>query len=423
MNILRVAFTTLGCKANWVDTESVIQMCKGVGAEIVAFDDEADIYVVNTCTVTSVADQQSRQMLRRAKRRSPKAIVVATGCVGETSKELLLEIDEVDQVFGTSDREGLLEFIFNQLDVDSTAGEVQMPVENQSRARSFLKIQDGCNRRCSYCIVPTARGRSRSVSMEAVVEAAVKLSKHHHEIVLTGIDIGQYGSDLSNASLALLLDALLEEELDVRYRLSSLDPTLADDRIISLVRESGKICRHVHLSIQSCADGVLRVMGRGYGGDDVAKVIRRLVEQVPDIAVTGDVIAGFPGESEGDHRRTVEVLRSLPVAGLHIFPFSPRYGTRAYTLDGQVDKAEIKRRASELRELATSARQDFLMGIVGKTFDSIVTSKISSDENVVSAFSDNAVSVSLPAGVVEYGGIGKALIDRVDNLKVCGSWR
>ncbi|MBT3180952.1 MAG: tRNA (N(6)-L-threonylcarbamoyladenosine(37)-C(2))-methylthiotransferase MtaB [Deltaproteobacteria bacterium] len=420
---MRVAFTTLGCKANWVDTESVIQMCKGVGAEIVAFDDEADIYVVNTCTVTSVADQQSRQMLRRAKRRSPKAIVVATGCVGETSKELLLEIDEVDQVFGTSDREGLLEFIFNQLDVDSTAGEVQMPVENQSRARSFLKIQDGCNRRCSYCIVPTARGRSRSVSMEAVVEAAVKLSKHHHEIVLTGIDIGQYGSDLSNASLALLLDALLEEELDVRYRLSSLDPTLADDRIISLVRESGKICRHVHLSIQSCADGVLRVMGRGYGGDDVAKVIRRLVEQVPDIAVTGDVIAGFPGESEGDHRRTVEVLRSLPVAGLHIFPFSPRYGTRAYTLDGQVDKAEIKRRASELRELATSARQDFLMGIVGKTFDSIVTSKISSDENVVSAFSDNAVSVSLPAGVVEYGGIGKALIDRVDNLKVCGSWR
>lgn len=419
--VLRIAFATLGCKANWCDTESMAQALSAKGFMIVPFSETADAYVVNTCTVTAVADHQSRQMLRRAIGRGGGATVIATGCYGEMEPDVLHGIDGVDAVFGTKDREKLTWYLISKFG-KGMDGNSTIPVV-QSRARAFLKIQDGCNKRCSYCIVPRARGRSKSMPPEEVVQSCISLSKGHREIVLSGIDIGQYGRDLLNdLSLSGLLKNLIQTKGISRIRISTLDPRMVDDALIRLIAASSAgLCRHIHLSIQSGSDPVLKEMTRGYTAADITHTAEKLAHAVPDIAITGDVIAGFPGETDGQHRQTVELLSALPLAGLHVFPYSRRPDTRAATMK-QLSRDVVKVRAAELRALAKRKILAFLAGFVGKSLKVIVTSKTPDDDGFIRAFSDNAISVCLPEGSVAYRGIGKCIVTEVAGFKVKGIW-
>ncbi|MEW6254231.1 MAG: MiaB/RimO family radical SAM methylthiotransferase, partial [Planctomycetota bacterium] len=353
-------------KANWSDTEALVQALARLGFEIVPFDAAADAYVVNTCTVTGYAGAQSRQMLRRAQRRAPSARIVATGCLGEVLRDKLAGIEGIDAVFGVHDRERLAEYLCRELGVAFdlsllAAGSIGLlPADPQSRARAFVKIQEGCNRRCSYCIVPAARGACRSMPVTEAVITLARLSQTHAEIVLAGIDIGQYGADLGGGThLTTLLSAILSNSEISRVRLSTLAPALVDDELISLL-QSGRLCRHVHLSIQSCSDGVLGRMRRGYCAEDVRRAAMSLWKAVPDIAITGDVIAGFPGEDEAEHLETLKMLSELPLAGLHVFPFSRRAGTLAARMQDQLPAEVKRRRASEIREVAVAARRSYL---------------------------------------------------------------
>lgn len=426
--MMRVALTTLGCKANWSDTEAVAQALAAAGLDIVDFEDDAEVYVVNTCTVTALASAQSRQMLNRARKRSPAACVIAAGCYGEVARDKLVAMREVDGVFGTSDREGLISFILERAGIqgecaarDRAFGPVAC--DAQSRARAFLKIQEGCDKACAYCIIAKARGPSRSLAPSLVVSAAKRLGEHHQEIILVGIDLGQYGGDLSpKVRLFDLVKKLVTDERVPRIRLSSLDPKHAGAELGEII-SSGGLCRHVHLSIQSGSDAVLRRMRRGYGARDVKGSADALARAAPGIAITGDIIAGFPGETEADHRATLSLLESMPIAGLHVFPFSPREGTPAASMPGQVSCAMRRRRASELRTMAAKKRGAFLQHLIGKSMDVIVTSREADGQGMVKAFSDNAIELRLPAGRIGYGAMGKAAITRVNGVRARGEWR
>jgi len=426
--VIRVAITTLGCKANWSDSEGVARALSQAGLSVVGFDSEADLYIINTCTVTGLAAAQSRQMVRRAVRRVSGAKVVAMGCLGETGRDELARIAGVDEVFGADERGSLIDYVLalagrgaaSSPDPDSALACAALGP--QSRARAFLKIQDGCDRSCSYCIITKARGASRSVPIDEVVRRARELGRHHREIVLTGIDIGQYGSGLEDgANLEGLLELLAQDESVPRLRLSSLDPTGLTAGIVSAIAGGG-VCRHVHLSLQSASDPVLRAMRRRYTSREALRTVERLLEAVPGIAVTADIIAGFPGEAAGDHESTVEMLESMPLAGMHVFPYSAMAGTAAAGMPGQVPHGEKRRRAAQIRRLAQKKRLTFLNGLIGSSMDVIVTSEEPDDAGVVEAFSDNAVVVRLGAGIVGYAEMGRARVTGTVGGAVSGEW-
>ena len=413
-----VAFATLGCKANYVDTEAMIAACRSAGLRVVPFDAPADAYVVNTCTVTSTADQQSRQMLRRPGRARPGAMVVAVGCAAEVDRDSLAACG-VDAIFGTRERKASLDFLFEKLGVSDGASGAGSCLP-QSRARAFIRIQDGCDRSCAYCIVPRARGAAVSVPPEEIEGSCIALSRHHREVVLTGIDIGQYRhrpAGRSAVDLLGLVARLASVEGMPRLRLSSIDPTVVTEEFASLMAASKKICRHVHLSVQSGSDPVLRRMGRNYGAREIERAVSLLKERVEGIAVTADLIAGFPGETDGEHRSSAELVRRLSFAGLHVFPYSERAGTRAAAMPGKVDAAVRKGRAAELRAAARESRAAFLEGQIGAPLEAIVTSRAEGADGTVKAFTDNAVSVTLPSGAISYGEIGGAVITRVCELE------
>jgi threonylcarbamoyladenosine tRNA methylthiotransferase MtaB len=423
----RVALTTLGCKANWSDTEGMAQALAGLGFAIVPADEAAWAYVVNTCTVTGLANAQSRQLLRRIKREHPEAIVIATGCYGETASGELTKIAEIDAVFGTSDREAMIRLLCERAGKERACGEagdpfLLIPMKPQSRARAFLKIQDGCDRRCAYCIVPSARGRSRSMAPEAVGAACRELSRHHREIILAGIDIGQYGRDLTpRLGLVDLVERLAGIPGMARLRLSSLPPREVDGRLVALL-QTGAVCRHIHLSIQSGSDAVLGAMRRGYDAAEVARAATLLAAEIDAVAITGDIIAGFPGESEEEHARALAFLSKLPLAGLHVFPFSARPGTEATTMPEQVPHAVRKHRASELRRMAEEKRRRYLQGLIGQRLDVIVTSKGARADGSIAAVADTGVALSLPAGGCRYGEQRSAIVTEADGLKAKGIW-
>ncbi|HPM41204.1 MAG TPA: MiaB/RimO family radical SAM methylthiotransferase [bacterium] len=421
-----VAFATLGCKANYVDTEAMVAACRGAGLLVVPFEDEADAYVVNTCTVTSTAYQQSRQMLRRPGRARPGAIVVAVGCAAEVDRESLAACG-IDAVFGTKDRGAALAYLFRRLGIDLPSRESRVASHDlpQSRARAFLKIQDGCDRGCAYCIVPRARGPAVSVPPDEIESSCLALSRNHREIVLTGIDVGQYRHRLargSDAGLLGLLARLASVEGMPRLRLSSIDPTVVTDEFASFLAASKRVCRHIHLSVQSGSGTVLRRMGRGYGAGDIERAVILLKERVEGIAVTADLIAGFPGETDEEHRSSAELVKRLSFAGLHVFPYSEREGTPAASMPGRVEASVRKERAAELRAVARESRRAFLESQIGRPIEAIVTSRAEGAGGTVKAFTDNAVSVTLPSGAVSYGEIGAAVITSVCELEAFGKW-
>ncbi|MCK8826974.1 tRNA (N(6)-L-threonylcarbamoyladenosine(37)-C(2))-methylthiotransferase MtaB [Natroniella acetigena] len=372
----RVAFYTLGCKVNRYDTEAMIAQFEEAGYQIVDFEQQAAIYIINTCTVTKQGASKSRKITRRAKRRNPDALVAVVGCYPQVDPEQVLEIAEVDLVVGTKGRSKILEFVEQAINSKDQLNFVQemnegedfeeAPIQNfTERTRATIKIQEGCNQFCSYCIIPYARGSLRSRELEDVMAEVERLAKHgFKEVVLTGIHLGEYGADKENLDLVKLIKELLPITGLERIRLSSIEGTEVSQELIQLIAEADKLCRHLHLPLQSGSDKILTAMNRPYQVTDFKEMVARIRAQVPEIAITTDVIVGFPGESEADFEETYQLMKKLKFSDAHIFKYSKREGTPAASFEEQVHSKVKKKRSKKLRgltaELALNYQQQFI---------------------------------------------------------------
>ncbi|MBE0449803.1 MAG: tRNA (N(6)-L-threonylcarbamoyladenosine(37)-C(2))-methylthiotransferase MtaB [Clostridia bacterium] len=370
----RVAFATLGCKTNQYETDALMDLFYKNRFDIVSFDDHADIYIINTCTVTHVGDKKSRQMIRRAKKNNPESIVVVMGCYAQISTEEVGKIEEVDIVVGTDARGKILDYIHDYIE-----GKHEKPYvivddimnisifENMSldsvatHTRAFVKIQEGCNQYCSYCIIPYARGRVRSRSPENVVDEIVRLAeKGYKEFVLTGIHIGSYGIDLENIALMDLVEAIHEVDGVERIRLGSIEPRLITDAFADRIKNLPKICDHFHLSLQSGSDSILKRMNRKYTAEQFEMAVGKLRAIYPSPSITTDIIVGFPGETDEEFTETYEFVKKIHFSEMHIFPFSKREGTPAAIMPNQVPAQIKKKRADMLSGLEIICRTDYI---------------------------------------------------------------
>ena len=377
-----VSFATLGCRLNQVDTRVLQTMLEARGFKTVDFDEPADVVVVNTCTVTARAEFSDRQMIRRAARVSPDATLVVTGCWAQTSPNEVAALSGVDLVVGNADKDRLPDLLegagaarTHVSDIKRARISETAPVARwHGRSRAFLKVQDGCQHRCAFCVVPLARGSSRSLDPKVVLDQARLLVESGHlEIVLTGVDLGHYGADLvPRTTLAALLRSLVEIPGLRWVRLSSLLPAYFTPELIEMVTGSPVVAPHFHIPLQSGSARVLRLMRRPYDARMYRALIERLVAARPGLGLGADVIAGFPGESESDFAETMACVEALPFSYLHVFPYSPRKGTEAVGLGGELDQRTIARRSRALRELGRAKSDAFRGRLVGTTQDVLV---------------------------------------------------
>jgi threonylcarbamoyladenosine tRNA methylthiotransferase MtaB len=402
-----VAFHTLGCKVNFYDTEAIWQLFKNEGYEQVDFEHTADVYVINTCTVTNTGDKKSRQMIRRAIRRNPEAIVAVTGCYAQTSPAEIMAIPGVDMVIGTQDRERIIPLV-KQFESDRqpinavrnimktrTFEELDVP-DFADRTRAFLKIQEGCNNFCTFCIIPWSRGLMRSREPQSVIAQAEQLvAAGYQEIVLTGIHTGGYGEDIEDYSLAKLLKDLDKVEGLKRIRISSIEASQITDEVIDVLKSSDKMCRHLHIPLQAGDDQVLARMRRKYTTAEFARKIERLHEIMPDVAITTDVIVGFPGETEEMFRDGYKFMEQMKFSEMHVFPYSKRTGTPAARMEDQVDEEIKNARVHELIDLSEKMQLAYAQKFVGQVLEVIPerTYKGAPDSGLYSGYSDNYVQL------------------------------
>ncbi|MCG1008913.1 tRNA (N(6)-L-threonylcarbamoyladenosine(37)-C(2))-methylthiotransferase MtaB [Salinicoccus sp. ID82-1] len=366
-----IAFQTLGCKVNHYETEAMWQLFKNEGYDRVDFSQNADVFVINTCTVTNTGDKKSRQVIRRAIRNNPDAVVAVTGCYAQTAPKDIMAIPGVDIVIGTEDRDKLIGYV-NQYHEERqpingvknimkkrTYEEMDVPYFTD-RTRATLKIQEGCNNFCTFCIIPWARGLMRSRDPEKVVEQAQQLvDQGYKEIVLTGIHTGGYGEDLKDYNLAQLLRDLEEVDGLNRLRISSIEASQLTDEVIDVINDSNKIVRHLHIPIQSGSDTVLKRMRRKYTMEFFESRIIKLKEIMPNVAITSDVIVGFPGETEEEFKETYDFIKKHHFSELHVFPYSIRTGTPAARMTDQIDEQTKSDRVHQLIELSNSLAQSY----------------------------------------------------------------
>lgn len=405
--MLKVAVATLGCKVNQCESAWISETMAVRGMTLVPFKEEADCYIINTCTVTGRTDYQSRQLIRRAIKRNPAAAVLVTGCYAQRAPEEIARIPGVRIVAGNTEKSGLSDLI--QELAEGKGPEVHVgDIRSETRffplgaaafpghTRAFLKIQDGCDAFCSYCIVPQARGASRSLRPAEVEERIAYLAtKGYREVVLTGIHLGAYGRDLiPPTDLAAVVRRVAEAHPVERLRLSSIEPREVTDELISLIGSSGGVCRHLHIPLQSGDDGILAAMNRDYDAAFFRDLIRKVHAAVPDIAVGIDVIAGFPGETETAFANTLRLVEGLPVAYLHVFPYSQRPGTPAAAMPDKVPETEKKRRAERLRRIGTAKRQAFAERFIGTPLAVLIEGRKEKSTGFSIGFSDNYIPIA-----------------------------
>lgn len=398
---MRVAIATLGCKINQYDS-AVIQSRLEPRHAMVPFEDEADCYIVNACTVTDRADWEARQLVRRAKRRSPAARVVVTGCYAQVSPDEVARVSDVDFVVGLNRLDDLLRFVEQaespgKISVGDVKSERGVPVLGAralpGHTRAFLKIQEGCDYSCTYCIIPTARGLSRSVAPEAILrEIEALAARGYQEIVLTGIHLGGYGRDLTpRLDLTALLEMILEKRPVRRLRLSSLDPREVPERLLRLTARSDVLCPHLHICAQAGNDRILKDMRRNYDTAYYREIVTMAREMLPDAALGSDIIVGFPGESESDFARQIEFFDSLPLTYFHVFPYSIRSGTPAASLPEQVPAALKKARAKKMRAFGAAKKRAFALRFVGRRLS--VLFETAAKDGALTGYSRNYLSV------------------------------
>lgn len=374
----RVALATLGCKVNQYESAAIAELFERRGYTRVDFEAEADVYVINSCTVTHQGDRKSRQLIRRAARTNPGALVVVTGCYAQTAPQEVLQVEGADLVVGSGNRAKLVDLvegsvkgqktavvqdIFRQREFEDLPGEAK-----QGRVRAFLKIQEGCNNFCTYCIVPYARGPLRSRPPEKVLEAVrLLVQRGYHEIVLTGIHTGAYGRERGDLNLAGLMEKIAAVPGLARLRLSSVEPNEVTDELLSLLASGAPFCNHLHIPLQSGNDYILKKMKRRYDTGFYQNLISTVRARVPGVAVTTDVLVGFPGEKEEHFERTRNFIQKMRFANLHVFKYSPRRGTPAATFPEQVPPPVKDARSKALLDLGRHLAWEYGARYLGQT--------------------------------------------------------
>ena len=376
----KVSFYTLGCKVNQYETNGMIQKFKESGYEIVDIEQEiSDICIVNTCTVTNMSDRKSRQALRKIKEKNPNAVIVATGCYAQVAKAELEKMPEIDIVLGNDEKNDIVKYVEKFIKEKDKLIKIQ-DISNQKefidmgqityteKTRAVVKIQDGCNQFCSYCIIPYARGRVRSRSQESIINEITQISKKGiKEVVITGIHIASYGRDFNdeNGLIDLLEKINLIDGIE-RIRLGSLEPTIITEEFIKRLVKLDKICHHFHLSLQSGCNETLNRMNRKYSTDEFRKIVERLRKYYKDVILTTDIIVGFPGETEEEFKQTYQFLEEIKFYKMHVFPYSPRRGTRAAVMPNQIDGNIKEQRSKKLIELSNKNEKEYNEQYIGK---------------------------------------------------------
>ena len=421
----KVAICTLGCKVNTYESEAVRQQFEEYGYVSVDFSEFADVYIINTCTVTHLGDRKSRQMIRRTKQINPDGILVVMGCYSQVAPDEVAKIKEVDIIVGTAQKahiyEAVAEFTENKTkqklvtDISKTTDFEELEVTSyEGRTRAILKIQDGCNNFCSYCIIPYARGRIRSRGIESCVREAKRLVSHGFcEIVLVGIHIASFGRD-TGEKLIDLLQQLNELDGIQRIRMGSLEPTLFDDEFTEQISKLSKICRHFHLSLQSGCDETLKRMNRKYTTKEYMESVKRIRNAFPDAAITTDIMVGFPGETEEEFEKTMEFVGKVSFAEAHIFKYSIRKGTVAEKMENQIDAHIKEERSKRLIALTDNTHNEYLEGFTGKTVSVLFERERKGEKGVYEGKTDNYVTV-LAQSDTDIG--GKILNVKIQRIK------
>ena len=390
----KVALHNLGCKVNAYEVEAMQQLLEKAGYEIVPFTEGADVYLINTCTVTNIADRKSRQMLHKAKKMNPDAIVVAAGCYAQADTEKLKEDNAVDLILGNNQKTQIVEVLeeyekehskqVQVIEINHTKEYEELSIEQTAEhVRAYIKVQDGCNQFCTYCIIPFARGRVRSRKIADVLrEVETLASKGYKEVVLTGIHLSSYGVDFSKEereSLLSLIQAVSKVEGIQRIRLGSLEPRIITEEFLEGIVATGKVCPHFHLSLQSGCNKTLKNMNRRYSAQEYAEKCELIRKYYPAPALTTDVIVGFPMETEEDFEESYEFVKNIHFYETHIFKYSRRHGTKAAAMDGQLTEAVKAQRSEKLLELHDIHAKEYEEAMIGKTIELLLEEEIEED--------------------------------------------
>ncbi len=402
----KVALYTLGCKVNQYETEAMAELFAAAGYETVDFAEKADVYVINTCSVTNMSDRKSRQIIRRAKKSNPGAVIAVTGCYAQTAPDDVLSIEGVNIVIGTQDRKNIVTLI-ESLDASSSVNHVSDIMSNHefeelqikkyyNRTRAFIKIQEGCNQFCSYCVIPYARGPVRSRPMNEVIEEIRNLASNgFKEIILVGIHVASYGADLENSSLEALITAVDGIDGIERIRLSSIEPMTLNAEFIDKIKTSKKLCRHFHISLQSGCDATLKRMNRKYTAAQFKAIVDGLRDAFTDAAITTDIMVGFPGETDREFDETVNFVREVSFADAHIFRYSRRRGTPAAKRPDQIPP-EIKEKRSKIIIAETEkSRDEFIEKFIGKTMRVLFEQR--AKDGLFEGKTNNYITVRVPS--------------------------
>ena len=427
---MKVFFQTLGCKVNQYETEAMQKLFSAAGYEIAEEISEASVVVINTCTVTAVSSQKSRQIIRRAAGANKNSVLVVVGCYAQSEPEEISKIDGVDVIIGTKDRTRIVELVEAALKnrgakilqvgaVDDIRDFEELP-HTPHRTRAFLKIEDGCNNFCSYCVIPYVRGRVRSRSLESIRAECLQLkAAGFKEIVLTGIHIGAYGRDFQNKiSLIDAVKTVLDAANPLRLRLGSIESAEMTDALIDLIKNDSRICNHVHLPLQSGSDEILKAMRRPYTTKNFAELTARLAKEIPEISIGTDLIVGFPGETDKNFDETINFIQSQPFSKIHVFPYSARAGTVAAKLPNQITSQIKKFRAGQALEISRAKAKNFYERFIGKTVEIIAET---SEGGLVDGLTKNYIRVYTPDKNIRLGEVIKIHIAQLHKDGVIGT--
>jgi len=427
----KAASFALGCKVNQYESEAIAELFQEKGYEIVGIDEVADVYVINTCTVTNFGDKKSRQLIRKVKRQNENAIVCVVGCYAQTAPQELIKVEGVNLVLGTKDRAQIVELVENYKvgnGVESHVSDIMKerlfePLSIQklaNRTRAYLKIQDGCSQYCSYCIIPYARGPIRSRDPQDVLAEVKRLAENgFKEVVLTGIHVASYGKDRRDTSLLEILRQVHEVEGIERIRFSSIEPNVVTEEFAQAIAEMPKVCDHFHLSLQSGCDKTLKEMNRKYDTEKYRQAAATLRKYLPEVALTTDIIAGFPGETEEDFQASYDFAREIGFAKIHAFPYSPKKGTPAAARKDQLLNAVKAERSHRLIELSDKMADDFIQAYVGREVEVLFERAIG--DGVYEGHTTNYIKVKATSEKDLTNIIAKAKITKAENEELFGT--
>lgn len=430
-NTKKVSFITLGCKVNQYDSDAMRTLFIHRGYKPVEHSEVADVYIINTCSVTSIGDRKSRQVIRKIRRNNPDAVIAATGCYAQVAPEELEKMGDVDVIVGHQNRNKIVDYIEEAEKSEKMVNAVKdimsireyenltVDPEGEVKARAFVKVQEGCDNYCTFCIIPYARGRLKSRKQEDAVDEIKKLvEKGYREVVLTGIHLGNYGRDLKNGtSLSTLVSELLKIPDLLRIRLGSIESVELSDELINIIKNEKRVCHHLHLPLQSGSDAVLKSMNRHYRLRQYKDLIAMLREKIPNLALTTDLIVGFPGETEENFKETLNTLHELKFSAIHVFPFSKRTGTPAAMYPNQITNEEKKKRVHRVQELEKKISKEFRCEFLNKIVHVLAENK---KEEYFEGFSDEYIRVTIKGENVKRGHLYSVIVEEVTDEGLIG---